>query len=129
YATPAQRESIALARWAGQGFAMAEQLAAFGGIVPAKIHRFPNFRERIVQGLATLALQQRDEMRCSLLKQIGEPFQDLRAALGRCSAPIEERAARRSDRQACMFRRCVDDVSDNCGLINRTDDRPAGLCL
>ena len=60
-ATAAQAEHVALARWSRHRLAFAEQLAPLRGIVAAEIHGFADFRDRIIQCLAALALQQRDE--------------------------------------------------------------------
>src|SRR5258708_31699021 len=87
HAAAAQRQYVALARRPRHGFARAEQLFAFGGVVAAEIGRLADFRKRIIERLAAFALQQRDDMRMPLLQHISSPFQDSSAYLGGVSPP------------------------------------------
>ena len=101
HAAAAQPQAVALAGRPRHRFVRAEQLAAFGGVVAAEIDGLAHFRERVVEGLAALALQQRDEMRRALLQQIGGALQDFRAALCRRPAPGRKSLARGGDRLRC----------------------------
>ena len=89
-ATAAQAEHVALAGRSRHRLAFAEQFAALRGIVAAEVDGLADFRDRIVERLAALALQQRDEMRRALLQQIGGLLQRRRARLGGRSAPLLE---------------------------------------
>ena len=93
HATAAQPQHIALAGRARHGFARPEQNAALRGVVAAEIGGFADFRQRIVQRLAALVLQQRDEVRRAALQQIGGIVQDAGAGLGRRRAPGLESGA------------------------------------
>ena len=70
-AAAAQAQHVALAGRSRHRLAFAEQFAALRGVVAAEIDGLADFRERVVQRLAALALQQRDEMRRALFQQIG----------------------------------------------------------
>src|SRR3981081_1022497 len=88
YAAAAQLEHVALAGRSRQGFALAEQLAALRRVVAAEINGLADFRKRVIERFAALALQQRDEMRTSLLQQICCFFQASRVPPGWRSAPV-----------------------------------------
>ena len=78
---PRPRSRSTLLSPVGPGMAspVAEQLAAFGGVVAAEIGGFAHFRKRIIERLAALALQQCDEMRAPLFQQVRGLLQDFRA--------------------------------------------------
>ena len=127
-AAAAQLEHIALAGRPRHGFALAEQLAALRGIVAAEIDGFADFRKRIIERLAALALQQRDEMRTPLLQQVCGSLQDFRAHLGWRPAPGFESLARGGDGLVRVLRRRIGDASDDCFLVDRADDLSRGAC-
>ncbi len=78
-AAAAQAKLVALAGRARHGFARAEQLASLGGIVAAEVGGFAQLRQRVVERLAALALQQRHEMRGARFEQVGGFLQHRRA--------------------------------------------------
>ena len=82
HAAAAQPQRVALPGRARHGFVSAEQITALRGVIAAKINGFADFRDRIVQRLAALALQQRDEARRVSLQQVAGSFQDLGARVG-----------------------------------------------
>src|SRR5258708_18106650 len=96
-AATAQSEQIALAGWSWHDLALAELVAALGRVVAAEIRGLADFRQRIVQRLAALALQQRDEMRRALLQKVGGRFQYAPTPFSRRPAPTPESLSRRSD--------------------------------
>ena len=120
---PRSAQHIALAGRARHGLAVAEQFAALRGIIAAEIDGLAHFRERVVQRLAALALQQRDEMRRALLQQVGGLLQNVRARLGRRSAPVLEirRARLRSPRSPApaSHRRSLAGAGNFCAAIVR----------
>ncbi len=128
YATAAQLEHIALAGRSGQGVARAKQFSSLAGVVPAVIGRLADFRECVIQRLAALALQQRDEMRPPLFQQHCRFLQDFRALPGRRPAPGFESPPRGYDRFVRVLRRRIDDASDKCGLVDRADELAGRAC-
>ena len=87
--TPRPRSRNTLLSPVGPGMVSigAEQVAALRGVVAAEIRGLADFRERVIERFAALALQQRDEARRAPLQEVGGLFQDFRARLGRRPAP------------------------------------------
>ena len=80
--TPRPRSRSTLLSPVGPGMALPSpnSFAALRGVVAAEIDGLADFRKRVVQRLAALALQQRDEMRRALFQQVGGLFQDVARA-------------------------------------------------
>ena len=110
-ATAAQPQHVALAGRARHRLAVAEQFATLRGVVAAEIDGLADFRKRVVQRLAALALQQRDEMRRALFQQVGGLFQQVCPRLGRRSAPVLESIARGCNGSARLCGRRIGDAS------------------
>ena len=106
----------------------AEQLSALRGVVAAEIGGFAHLGERVVERLAALALQQRDEVRAAALEQIGGLLQRRRARCRRRPAPGREARACRGDRRACVLRRRVGDRLEigRLGLTSASSRSSAG---
>ena len=122
-AAPAQLEHIAFAGGAGHGFAIPEQLPTLRRVIAAEIHRLANLRKRVVEGLAALALQQRNEVRVLLLQEIRRALQDFRACRGRCPAPTQETFPRGYYSFAHELRSSLNAYADDSCLIARAEDR------
>ena len=76
HAAPAQPQQVRLAGRAGQLLAVAEQLAALGGVIAAEIHRLAQLRDGIVERAPALHLDQMDEQAAPLLQQVGGALQN-----------------------------------------------------
>ena len=83
-AAAAQAIAVLLAGRAGQDRFRAEEAARLGGVVAAEIGRLADFRDAVVERLAALVREQRDEAVAVLLDQVGGAFE-------RCGALVRGR--------------------------------------
>ena len=97
-AAAAQSQHIAFAGRPRHRFAVAEQLSALRGVVAAEVDGLAHLRQRIVQRLAALALQQRDEMRRFAAPADRRRSPACRRARRQASGSSAKARARRGDR-------------------------------
>src|SRR5207245_2832671 len=103
-------ERVALTGRTGHGFAVTEQSSPLRGVVAAEVGGLAHLRERVIQRLATLALQQREEARRPLLQEVGGPLQRGRPGGCRRRGPAFEIGARGGDSSFRLCRRRIGDA-------------------
>ena len=95
-----------------------EQAARLGRVVAAEIDRLAHLADAIVQRLAALAREQRDQRVAVVLEQIGQPVERRRALLDRLARPFAEAARAGLHDRIDRAERRVDDGADG-GAIGR----------
>ena len=91
HAAPAMAQDVLLARRPRHRLALAEDAPGLGGVVAAEVHGLADLRDRVVDGLAALVLEQRDERPPLRLHAVGRLVEGGRADRHVGAVPRPER--------------------------------------
>ena len=119
---PRRRQHVALAGRSRHRLAFAKQPAALAGVIAAEVGGLAHFRERVVERLAALALQQRDEARGAALQEIGGFLQRRGPSCRGRRAPVRKSPAGGGDGRIDLLGRGFDDASDRNRPVDRAEE-------
>ena len=97
--------------------------AGAGGVIAAEIHRLADLGQRICEGLAGLAHQERDQRRPVVLEQIPRFVEDGGARFRRRPVPFGRRRARLRQRRADIACARIDHGSDGAPAVGGVKHR------